>query len=118
MLGKEIAVTRGTQLERLSKLETEKAFLVDQQKELHGQQEAMNEKLDKLLTMVTQVNDKVLEVDKKIEKMEPHVTTVANAKTFWAWTGKIAAYTTAIGATGYGTWMTVKPWLVWLATGK
>lgn len=111
-------MTGRTQLERLSKLETEKTFLVEQQKELHGQQEIMNEKLDKLLLMVTQVNNKVIEVDNKIEKMEPHVTTVANAKTFWAWTGKLTAYTTAVGAAGYSAWYALKPWLIWAATGK
>jgi len=85
---------------------------------LFDQQREMDRKLDTLIAGVGVLTTKVDSVDTRTKTMMPHVTTVANAKTFWAWTGKIAAYTTAFGAAGYSTWMVVKPWLIWAATEK
>lgn len=105
------AVSKGTQLERIQALETENGFVFRRQDEMH-------EKLDKLILAVNKIDTTLDDVNKRITKMEPHTTTVANAKTFWAWTGKITAYTTAIGAAGYTGWIAIKPWLIWAATGK
>lgn len=47
-------------------------------------------------------------IKKDVAEMKPHVETVAHAKTFWSWAGRIGAAMTAIGAGGWGAWTFLK----------
>lgn len=47
-------------------------------------------------------------IKQDVAGMKPHVETVAHAKTFWSWAGKIGAALTAIGAAGWGLWSVLK----------
>lgn len=79
---------------------------------------AMSEKMDMILQNQhagaldrALLRQDITLVQSEISDMKPHVKTVANAKTFWEWSGKTGAVLTAIGAAGWGLFSWLKHYI-------
>lgn len=77
--------------------------------------EEMHDKIDRILEGQTRgaedrakLHASVATLAGTVEKMVPHVETIANAKTFWSWSAKFAAAATAVGAAGYSGYQFLK----------
>lgn len=77
------------------------------------QLESNEEHLTKLMAAVHELTTTTKKLEVVVAKMEPHVATVANAKTFWEWSGKLGALALIVGSTGYGIVIALKPYFVW-----